>query len=318
MRARYARRVHELMEVRKEMVADRIEELFDKAVEGKLTGKPVIVGQLTKAGRKFLEKLSGLEMKENVSFVLNPSDLVHMYRDHFGANEKDKGNNIPLTREDIRLIGEIISHPRKVVYGKEPDGQKRNLFYFLSSAKEGTYNMLEIYGDRKGNFTAKTFYKTKKTVSQRVLSLMKSEHLTSVTDGASLLDGAKLPKFFEYPKSEGEEDVIRFRDPDMELEETITKMKAEAMKANADDLEAKKEAMRAIGGNLNHLRSAMARQREYDVATAKSIKDLARILMEQGLLDDLSKYETKRILLAINNVVGSEDVSRFIQRVMDN
>ncbi|MDE6536773.1 MAG: N-6 DNA methylase [Muribaculaceae bacterium] len=116
---------------------------------------------------------------------------------------------------------------------------------------------------------------------------------------------------------EGLEDKIFFRDPGLGLEETITKMKTEAMQANADNLQAKREAMRAIGGNLNHLRSAMARQREYDITTVKSVSDLARILMEQGLLDDLSKYETKRILSAINNVVGKQDVSRYVQKVMD-
>lgn len=108
-----------------------------------------------------------------------------------------------------------------------------------------------------------------------------------------------------------------FRDPDMSLEETITKMKAEAMQANAGNLQAKRDAMRAIGGNLNHLRQAMARQREYDITTVKSVADLARVLMDNNLLDDLSKYETKRILGAINNVVGKQDVSQYVQKVMD-
>lgn len=113
------------------------------------------------------------------------------------------------------------------------------------------------------------------------------------------------------------DDVTRFRDPGLGLEETITKMKAEALQANTDNLQAKRDAMRAIGSNLNHLRQAMARQREYDITTVKSVADLARILMDANLLDDLSKYETKRILGAINNVVGKQDVSRYVQKVMD-
>lgn len=111
--------------------------------------------------------------------------------------------------------------------------------------------------------------------------------------------------------------VTRFRDPGLGLEETITKMKAEAMHANVGNLQAKRDAMRAIGGNLNHLRQAMARQREYDITTVKSVADLARVLMDNNLLDDLSKYETKRILGAINNVVGKQDVSQYVQKVMD-
>ena len=113
------------------------------------------------------------------------------------------------------------------------------------------------------------------------------------------------------------DDVKRFRDPGMGLEETITKLKAEAMQANADNLQAKRDAMRAIGGNLNHLRSAMARQRAYDITTVKSITDLARVFMDNNLLDDLSKTETKRILGAVNNVVGRQDVSRYVQKIMD-
>ena len=110
---------------------------------------------------------------------------------------------------------------------------------------------------------------------------------------------------------------IMFRDGDMGLEETITKMKVEASQANADNWQAKQDAMRAIGGNLNKLRQAMARQREYDLSTVKSITDLAKVLLENGLLDDLSKYETKRILSAVNNVHGKQDVSDYVQKVMD-
>lgn len=197
---------------RSDDVADRIERLFDDAVAGNLKGKPIEIGRLTEEGKKYLEDLSGIEMKEIVSFVLNPSDLVHVYRNHFNGNEKDLGNNIPLLKEDIRAIANVLAKPERVLYGEEPDGLRRKMFYFLSSAPDsGAYNLLEIHGDRKGNLTAKTFYKTKKAVSQRVLSLMKSEHLTSVTDGASLSD-ANLPNFFELPTDDGYENLERSGD----------------------------------------------------------------------------------------------------------
>lgn len=111
--------------------------------------------------------------------------------------------------------------------------------------------------------------------------------------------------------------ATKFRDGGLGLEEAITKMKVEAAQANSDNLQAKRDAMRAIGGNLNYLRSAMARQREYDLTTVKSISDLAKTMLDAGLLDDLSKYETKRILGTINNVVGKQDVSQYVQKVMD-
>lgn len=121
----------------------------------------------------------------------------------------------------------------------------------------------------------------------------------------------------EFSDNNVADEGIMFRDGDMGLEETITKMKVEASQANADNWQAKQDAMRAIGGNLNKLRQAMARQREYDLSTVKSITDLAKVLLENGLLDDLSKYETKRILSAVNNVHGKQDVSDYVQKVMD-
>lgn len=108
-----------------------------------------------------------------------------------------------------------------------------------------------------------------------------------------------------------------FRDSDMGLEEAITKMKADAAAANGAGFTAKQDAMRAIGGNLSKLRQAMARQREYDITTVKSMTDLSKILLDAGLLDDLSKYETKRILSAIKDAVGREDTSKQVQRLMD-
>ena len=331
--------------------ADMIEESFDAAVAGELIGKPVEIGRLTKEGREYLEKLSGLKLKEVVSFVLNPSDLVHMYRDHFGTNEKDKGNNIPLTKEDIRAIADVVSSPERVIFGKEPDGLKRNLFYFLAPAQEGAYNLLEIYGDRKGNLTAKTFYKTRKGVSQRVLSLMKSEHLTSVTDGATLSDGAKLPKFFDNSISGHEMIEYRFRDSEtgdiwkdqsIGLKEKITYAALRLSKAQADDLTLRNDAMAAIGDNLKNLLHDMRNRRgttqkfagadhkveadiakakvaqlRYDRSTVKRVGDLARILMQTGYLSDMTSGEILRLMSAVKNSVGGNDIESSVDKIMD-
>ena len=116
-----------------------------------------------------------------------------------------------------------------------------------------------------------------------------------------------------------EDELKKFRDgdSDMGLEETITKMKADAAQANADNLQKRNDAMRAIGANLNHLRSAMARQREYDLTTVRSVTDLAKILMDANLLDNVSKSEMKALLGIVNQVVGRKDVTPTVQRVMD-
>ena len=143
-----------------------------------------------------------------------------------------------------------------------------------------------------------------------------AESISELLDTGEYRDKTGLAKDNHSPETDPDGGIM-FRDGDMGLEETITKMKVEASQANADNWQAKQDAMRAIGGNLNKLRQAMARQRAYDLSTVKSITDLAKVLLENGLFDDLSKYETKRILSAVNNVHGKQEVSDYVQKVMD-
>lgn len=143
-----------------------------------------------------------------------------------------------------------------------------------------------------------------------------AESISDLLDTGEYHDKTGLAKDNHSPETDPD-GGMKFRDGDMGLDETITQMKIAANQANADNWQAKQEAMKAIGGNLNKLRQAMARQREYDLSTVKSITDLAKVLLDNGLLDDLSKYETKRILSAVNNAHGKQDTSNQVAKVMD-
>lgn len=335
----------------KKTTADRIEEAFDAAVSGDLKGKPLEVGKLTQEGRAYLEKLSGEKMKENVSFVLNPSDLVHIYRRHYGKNEKD-GRNIPLTNEDVRQISEIVSSPDRIVFGKEKNGNQRNMFFFLKEANDGSYNLMEVYSDKKGNLTAKSFFKSKEGVSQRAMLLNESSTLTSVTDGATLLDGAKLPKFFESATDSEEESYdFRFRDGEtgdiwkdqsVGLQERITNAAIRLSNNQSSDLTLRNDAQKAVINNLQILLHSMRNRRgtaqsfvgadrkvEAGVVGAmnaqamltgplvKRVSDLARILMQNGYLSGMTSGEMQRLLSVVKNATAMHDISDSVQKIMD-
>jgi hypothetical protein len=299
----------------------RVTELFEKAKTGEFVGKPASIGRLSADGKAYLEKLSGLNFKEFVDFVLNPSDLNHIRSDHYGENEKDKGNNVPLTDEDIQNMVDVLNQPDGILYGVDKkDGRK--LFFFLKDAGNGLYNLTEVCSTKKGNLTAKSFFKSKKKgISQRVMEIKDSLLPTSVTySGEFLSSDAKIPTLFdinESPSGNVADEGIMFRDGEMGLDEVVTQIKIAARQANADNWQAKENAMRAIGGNLTRLRQAMARQRDYDRSTVKGITDLAKVLLNTGLLDDLSKYETKRILSSVNSALGKHDISSEVTKVMD-
>ena len=73
------------------------------------------------------------------------------------------------------------------------------MFYFFKGAEQGTYNLIGIYSDKKGNLTAKTFYKTRKDASQRVMDIEKSLLPTSETYFGAILSDANIPQMFENP-----------------------------------------------------------------------------------------------------------------------
>ncbi|MGN0238239.1 MAG: hypothetical protein ACI4AK_09195 [Lepagella sp.] len=301
-------------------IKERVMNLFERSANGDFIGKPASIGRLSAKGKEFLENISGLQFKEYVDFVLNPSDLRHIRNDHYGQNEKDPGNNVPLTDVDIRNIVDVINNPDGIIYGLEKE-TGRKLFFFLKRSDDGLYNLTEVCSTKRGNLTAKSFFKLKKKgISQRVMEITKSLLPTSVTySGESLSSNAKIPNLFELEQGRGVNngEDIRYRDDDEGLDEAITRMKVEEAAKNAGNLEKRNEAVKAIGGNLTKLHQAMAKQREYDTETVKSVTDLATTLMENGMIDNVSRYEIKRIMSAVKNSVGKQDTSKQIQQIMD-
>ena len=103
------------------------------------------------------------------------------------------------------------------------------------------------------------------------------------------------------------------------LGDAIEHMQNATEAENSDNLRAKRDAMKAIGGNLSKLRQAMARQREYDTATVRSVTDLAKKLLEANLLDaeKMTRGQFKRILGLAAGVVGRQSVKTHVNKLMD-
>ena len=238
----------------------RVTELFEKAKTGEFVGKPASIGRLSADGKAYLEKLSGLKFKDFVDFVLNPSDLNHIRSDHYGENEKDKGNNVPLTDEDIQNMVDVLNQPDGILYGVDKkDGRK--LFFFLKDAGNGLYNLTEVCSTKKGNLTAKSFFKSKKKgISQRVMEIKDSLLPTSVTySGEFLSSDAKIPTLFEINESSSKnvaDEGIMFRDGDSVeynkamardiYEQRVSRGLYQTQEALQDSMLGLKEAMDAI------------------------------------------------------------------------
>ena len=103
----------------------------------------------------------------------------------------------------------------------------------------------------------------------------------------------------------------------MGLHERITAAATRLAANHTDNKTLRNDAMRAIGGNLTDLRKAMSLQRKFDVTTVKRVADLARVLMNGGYLNNLSQQEVKRLLAAVKNSTGHNDIEGDVRKVMD-
>ena len=124
-----------------------------------------------------------------------------------------------------------------------------------------------------------------------------------------------------------DESTDLYRDPDetediwndqsLGLQERITAAATRLANNHRDNKTLRNDAMRAIGGNLSDLRKAMSLQRTFDMTTVKRVADLARVLMNNGYLNGLTQQEVKRLLAAVKNSAGHNDIEGDVQKVMD-
>ena len=116
---------------------------------------------------------------------------------------------------------------------------------------------------------------------------------------------------------DGDETGDIWSDQSMGLQERMTAAATRLANNHRDNKTLRNDAMRAIGGNLADLRRAMSLQRTFDMTTVKRVADLARVLMDGGYLNGLTQQEVKRLLAAVKNSVGHEDIESSVQKVMD-
>ena len=135
--------------------------------------------------------------------------------------------------------------------------------------------------------------------------------------GKKILDESKIADESTdlYRVPDETEDI--WNDQSMGLQERITAAATRLANNHRDNKTLRNDAMRAIGGNLTDLRKAMSLQRNFDMTTVKRVADLARVLMNGGYLNGLTQQEVKRLLSAVKNSVGHNDIEGDVQKVMD-
>ena len=118
-------------------------------------------------------------------------------------------------------------------------------------------------------------------------------------------------------RSASGENGIMFRDGSDELKDVVEKMKADVERLHEGELDDLRSGARAIGGRLSELNKAMRLQRAYDMSTVASVTELAKTMLKNGLLSEMSDYDVRRLLSVVNNVHGKGDIRPYVQKVVD-
>ncbi len=142
-------------------------------------------------------------------------------------------------------------------------------------------------------------------------------------DGGSVFEKAEDVKMqhelgqTDEARSASGENGIMFREGSDELKDVVEKMKADVERLHEGELDDLRSGARAIGGRLSELNKAMRLQRAYDMSTVASVTELAKTMLKNGLLSEMSDYDVRRLLSVVNNVHGKGDIRPYVQKVVD-
>ncbi len=281
-----------------------------------ISGKAIEVSLSSKHQAKSVNKRVHLSLAEHVDEVIANSIEVEEHPD-YQKNERGE-------RDTQKVNGGALMHR---FYGAVTiDGKPYRVMTLMREEKRsnGMRNGVHAYEVQKIEVLDETPNTPNGTdglnseleASSAVAKLLQNVG-KSYEKEKKLLDESKI----------SDESTDLYRDPDetediwndqsMGLQERITAAATRLANNHRDNKTLRNDAMRAIGGNLSDLRKAMSLQRTFDMTTVKRVADLARVLMNNGYLNGLTQQEVKRLLAAVKNSVGHNDIEGDVQKVMD-
>lgn len=220
------------------------------------------------------------------------------------------GDNYELLYEDAKSASEILGFPLQEKDGKEyvsfpvKDLDKNLALLVRGGAYVAVDNnpVQELFRDGEIEVQGEN--------SEEELFRDGEEEVPDDTENADETDGGK-----KKSNTKALRDILMFGN--LSLTERTTAAKLLYSNIQNWDKKRKADAVKAIGENIADLAKAMRLQRDFDKATVKRVHDLARVLMESGYLSDLKEQEIKRLLAAVKNSVGKNDIDASVQKVMD-
>lgn len=211
------------------------------------------------------------------------------------------GTNVGvITSEDIILIPEIFANGERV---KKQHGNT-TMYEYKQTINGVKYTVLTEVNNR-GAEIFDDYYTDRSKVAR-----------SSNTQLSAQADSNLASQHKVTQNSANSNSIATNQDISFSIVDSVAEMVEDAKGANEEQLGAKQNAIAALGGDLGKLRSAMARQRKYDKFTIGIITRMAKEMLDNGMLGEMSHYAVKRLLGAIERVHGKQDVSKEVNSLI--
>ena len=286
-----------------------IEKMVDDSATGKSVNKDTHLAIIPQLREVIAESVmaethpdynKGRDGKRSPENGYNPDNLIHRCYGAISIDGQEYRVKLTLKENPSQTSRKAYTYEvTKIELLDSTDGERTG----LSSSYQSNSN---------GSHTSKVNALVPVAVAKVIKNVEKS-----YDTGKNLLEQSKLADESTdlYRDPEETEDI--WNDQSLGLQERITAAATRLANNHRDNKTLRNDAMRAIGGNLSDLRKAMSLQRTFDMTTVKRVADLARVLMNNGYLNGLTQQEVKRLLAAVKNSVGHNDIEGDVQKVMD-
>ena len=286
-----------------------IEKMVDDSATGKSVNKDTHLAIIPQLREVIAESVmaethpdynKGRDGKRSPENGYNPDNLIHRCYGAISIDGQEYRVKLTLKENPSQTSRKAYTYEvTKIELLDSTDGERTG----LSSSYQSNSN---------GSHTSKVNALVPVAVAKVIKNVEKS-----YDTGKNLLEQSKLADESTdlYRDPEETEDI--WNDQSLGLQERITAAATRLANNHRDNKTLRHDAMRAIGGNLSDLRKAMSLQRTFDMTTVKRVADLARVLMNNGYLNGLTQQEVKRLLAAVKNSVGHNDIEGDVQKVMD-
>lgn len=281
-----------------------------------ISGKAIEVSLSPKHQAKSVNKRVHLSLAEHVDEVIENSIEVEEHSDYQknerGERDTQKVNGSALMHRFYGAIA-IDGKPYRVMTlmreEKRSDGMRNGVHAY-------EVQKIEVLDETPNTPNGTDGLNSELEASSAVAKLLKDVE-KSYDSGKKVLDESRKADENPILYRDGGETEDIWKDKSMGLHERTTAAAMRLADKHQENKTLRNDAMRAIGNNLADLRKAMSLQRKFDMATVKRVSDLARVLMNNGYIGDMTQQEVKSLLAAVRNSVGHNDIDRDVQKVME-